>query len=89
VIGTIASIAPTLGPIIGGWITDTLGWRWLFYVNLVPGLAVAAGVALLVDIDSADLKLLKGGRLSGHSADGAVPGLPRVRARGGRALETG
>jgi len=60
VIGTIASIAPTAGPIIGGWITDTLSWRWLFYVNLVPGLAVAAGVALLVDIDSADWKLLKG-----------------------------
>ncbi len=60
VIGTIASLAPTLGPIVGGWITDTLTWRWLFYVNLVPGLLVAAGVALLVDIDRADLKLLKG-----------------------------
>jgi DHA2 family multidrug resistance protein len=60
VIGTIASLAPTLGPIIGGWITDTLTWRWLFYVNLVPGLLVTAGVALLVDIDTADLKLLRG-----------------------------
>jgi DHA2 family multidrug resistance protein len=60
VIGTIASIAPTLGPIIGGWITDTLTWRWLFYVNLVPGLLVTIGVALLVDIDTPDLKLLKG-----------------------------
>jgi MFS transporter, DHA2 family, multidrug resistance protein len=60
VIGTIASLAPTLGPIIGGWITDTLTWRWLFYVNLVPGLLVAGGVALLVDIDRPDLKLLKG-----------------------------
>lgn len=56
VIGTIASIAPTLGPIIGGWITDTLTWRWVFYVNLVPGLLVTVGVALLVDIDTADLK---------------------------------
>ncbi len=60
VIGTIGSIAPTLGPVIGGWITDTLTWRWLFYVNLVPGFLVTAGVALLVDIDTADLKLLKG-----------------------------
>jgi DHA2 family multidrug resistance protein len=59
VIGTIASIAPTLGPIIGGWITDTLTWRWLFYVNLVPGVLVTVGVALLVDIDTADLNLLK------------------------------
>ena len=38
VVGTIASIAPTLGPVIGGWITDTLNWHWLFYINLVPGL---------------------------------------------------
>lgn len=60
VIGTIASLAPTLGPIVGGWITDTLGWRWIFYVNLIPGLFVTVGVALLVDIDTAELQLLKG-----------------------------
>ena len=58
VVGTIASIAPTLGPVIGGWITDTLDWHWLFYVNLAPGLLVALGVALLVDIDKPDFKLL-------------------------------
>jgi MFS transporter, DHA2 family, multidrug resistance protein len=59
VIGTIASIAPTLGPIIGGWITDTLNWHWLFYINLIPGLAVAVAVAFLVDIDEPDFRLLK------------------------------
>ncbi|HET6185179.1 MAG TPA: DHA2 family efflux MFS transporter permease subunit [Acetobacteraceae bacterium] len=58
VVGTIASMAPTLGPVIGGWITDTLSWQWLFYVNLIPGLLVAAGVAVLVDIDKPDLALL-------------------------------
>jgi len=60
VVGTIASIAPSLGPVIGGWITDALNWRWLFYVNLVPGLLVAVGVAALVDIDKPDLRLLRG-----------------------------
>jgi MFS transporter, DHA2 family, multidrug resistance protein len=60
VVGTIASIAPTLGPVIGGFITDTLDWRWLFYINLVPGLAVALLVAMLVKIDRPDLSLLKG-----------------------------
>jgi DHA2 family multidrug resistance protein len=59
VIGTIASVAPTLGPIIGGWITDTLSWHWLFYVNLLPGLAITLFTALLVDIDKPDLRLLK------------------------------
>src|SRR5262249_38282409 len=39
VVGSIASVAPTLGPIMGGWITDTLNWHWLFYVNLAPGIA--------------------------------------------------
>src|SRR5579863_8840155 len=58
VIGTIASVAPTLGPVIGGWITDTLDWHWLFYINLVPGLLVALAVAALVDIDEPDWSLL-------------------------------
>ena len=47
-VGTIASIAPTLGPVIGGWITDTLNWHWLFYINLVPGIAITVLVPLLV-----------------------------------------
>jgi MFS transporter, DHA2 family, multidrug resistance protein len=59
VIGTIASVAPTLGPVIGGWITDTLDWHWLFYVNVVPGVAITLLVAMLVDIDKPDLRLLK------------------------------
>ncbi|HVH81966.1 MAG TPA: MFS transporter, partial [Stellaceae bacterium] len=60
VVGTIASIAPTLGPVIGGWITDTLDWHWLFYINLAPGLAVTLAVPALVDIDKPDLSLIKG-----------------------------
>ncbi len=60
VIGTIASIAPTLGPVIGGWITDTLNWHWLFYVNLMPGHAITLAVPVLVRIDEPDLSLLRG-----------------------------
>jgi DHA2 family multidrug resistance protein len=60
VIGTIASVAPTLGPVIGGWITDTLNWHWLFYMNLIPGAAVAVLIPFLVRIDQPDLSLLKG-----------------------------
>ena len=60
VVGTIASIAPVLGPVIGGAITDTLDWHWLFFVNLVPGLAVSALVLWLVDIDRPDPSLLRG-----------------------------
>jgi DHA2 family multidrug resistance protein len=60
VIGSIASIAPTLGPVIGGWITDTLNWHWLFYINLVPGLLITGLVPFLVRIDTPDVSLLKG-----------------------------
>jgi DHA2 family multidrug resistance protein len=60
VVGTIASIAPTLGPVVGGWITDALDWRWLFYVNLLPGLLVTVSVPFLVRIDRPELSLLKG-----------------------------
>ena len=59
VVGSIASVAPTLGPIIGGWITDTLNWHWLFYVNLVPGVAITLLAPILVDIDKPDLSLLR------------------------------
>ncbi len=60
VIGTIASVAPTLGPVIGGWITDTLDWRWLFYINLLPGALVTLLTPALVKIDEPDWSLLKG-----------------------------
>jgi DHA2 family multidrug resistance protein len=59
VIGTIASIAPTLGPVIGGYITDALNWHWLFYINFIPGTLVAIFVGLLVKIDEPDLSLLR------------------------------
>ncbi|MGB6657374.1 MAG: DHA2 family efflux MFS transporter permease subunit [Methylovirgula sp.] len=59
-VGTFAYLAPTLGPVVGGWITDTWSWHWLFFINLVPGLAVTILVPLLVKIDEPDLRLLKG-----------------------------
>ncbi len=59
-IGAIASLAPTLGPAVGGWITDISSWHWLFYINLVPGLFVTFAVPMLVKIDRPDPSLLKG-----------------------------
>jgi MFS transporter, DHA2 family, multidrug resistance protein len=60
-IGAISSLAPTLGPTVGGWITDHYSWHWLFFVNLVPGTFVAIAVPMLVRIDKPDLSLLRGG----------------------------
>ena len=59
-IGAISSLAPTLGPTIGGWITFNYSWHWLFFINLVPGAFVAIVVPMLVKIDEPNLSLLKG-----------------------------
>ncbi|HEX4172846.1 MAG TPA: DHA2 family efflux MFS transporter permease subunit, partial [Acetobacteraceae bacterium] len=59
-IGCISSLAPTLGPTVGGWITDNYSWHWLFFINLVPGIFVTIVVPLMVKIDKPDLSLLKG-----------------------------
>lgn len=59
-IGAIASLAPTVGPAVGGWITDHYSWQWLFFINLVPGLLVSIAVPRLVHIDKPDLSLLRG-----------------------------
>jgi DHA2 family multidrug resistance protein len=46
--GVLAVLAPTVGPIVGGWITETYSWHWLFLINVVPGIlsAVFAGILL-------------------------------------------
>jgi DHA2 family multidrug resistance protein len=60
-IGALASLAPTLGPTLGGWITDHYSWHWLFFINLIPGAFVTIAVPILVKIDEADFSLLKVG----------------------------
>src|SRR5215475_5852406 len=64
-IGALSSLAPTLGPTIGGWITDSYSWHWLFFINLVPGIFVAVVVPMLVRIDRGDLSLLRGADYTG------------------------
>jgi DHA2 family multidrug resistance protein len=59
-IGCISSLAPTLGPTVGGWITDNYSWHWLFFVNLVPGVFVSIVVPLLVRVGRPNLSLLRG-----------------------------
>ena len=54
VAGLFAMLAPTLGPVVGGFVTDRLSWHWLFLVNVPPGIAAAVLVAWAVDVDRAD-----------------------------------
>jgi DHA2 family multidrug resistance protein len=58
IIGLVATLAPTIGPTVGGFITDALSWHWLFFINIVPGIGITAGVLLLVDFDEPNFELL-------------------------------
>jgi DHA2 family multidrug resistance protein len=46
--GIMAVLAPTVGPVVGGWITETYSWHWLFLVNVAPGLIAAIATPLLL-----------------------------------------
>jgi MFS transporter, DHA2 family, multidrug resistance protein len=46
--GITAVMAPTVGPTLGGWITDNYTWRWIFYINLPVGILALYLIYLLV-----------------------------------------
>jgi DHA2 family multidrug resistance protein len=53
-------VAPMLGPVLGGWITDSYSWRWLFYINIPIGIA-AVIMALMFIHDPPYIKRGEGG----------------------------
>jgi MFS transporter, DHA2 family, multidrug resistance protein len=59
VVGLIATLAPTIGPTVGGYLTDAFSWHWLFLVNVIPGILVTLATVMLVDFDEPDYSLLR------------------------------
>ncbi len=47
--GVTAIMAPTIGPTLGGWITDNYSWRWIFFINFPVGVLAALLVVRLVE----------------------------------------
>ena len=64
-IGLTATLAPTIGPTLGGWLTQELSWHWLFLINVPFGLIVAVLVWSLLDIDRPNPELLRSFDLPG------------------------
>ncbi len=62
VYGVGAIVAPIIGPLLGGWITDNLNWRWAFYINLPVGIVALATTALFI-FDPDYLRARKSGRM--------------------------
>lgn len=57
--GLIVTMAPTIGPVLGGAISEYMSWRWLFFVNVIPGALITAVVWLYADFDKPKFELLK------------------------------
>ena len=58
-IGLVATLAPTIGPTVGGYLTDALSWHWLFFINIVPGIVVTIAAITLIDFDKPDWSLFE------------------------------
>jgi len=47
--GLVAVLAPSIGPTLGGWITDNYTWRWIFFINIPVGILAFILVTRLVE----------------------------------------
>jgi MFS transporter, DHA2 family, multidrug resistance protein len=59
--GVTATFAPAIGPTLGGWLTDTFSWRWIFYINLLPGLVMMWAVWYGLEAEPMELDRLRRG----------------------------
>lgn len=57
-VGLVATLAPTIGPTVGGYLSSAFSWHWLFLVNIVPGILVAIAAWKLIDFDKPNWSLL-------------------------------
>jgi DHA2 family multidrug resistance protein len=58
-VGMVSTLAPSIGPTLGGWLTEALGWHWLFLINIVPGAAAAFMVWRFSPLRAAEPALLR------------------------------
>lgn len=54
-----ATFAPAIGPTAGGYLTETFGWQSVFFMNIVPGIAMMSTVLYAIEKEKGDRSLLK------------------------------
>ncbi len=54
-----ATFAPSIGPTLGGWLTESWGWEYIFYINIPPGLLMIAGLLYGLEKKPPHWELLK------------------------------
>jgi DHA2 family multidrug resistance protein len=59
ILGMVGVVAPTLGPTVGGLITQGMDWRWLFFVNIVPGIIVTVLSTVVVRVNRPNFGLFR------------------------------
>ncbi|GAC1459745.1 MAG: MDR family MFS transporter [Chamaesiphon sp.] len=60
-----ATFAPSIGPTLGGWLTENYGWEYVFYLNIIPGLMLLSAVWYAIPSQPLQLGLLKQGDWGG------------------------
>ena len=60
-----ATFAPSIGPTLGGWLTENYGWEYIFYINIVPGALMTLGLLYGLDKSEPRWELLKKGDYAG------------------------
>ncbi len=63
-----ATFAPSIGPTLGGWLTENFSWHFVFYLNIIPGSLLVAAVWYAIDATPMQLNLLKQGDWGGIAA---------------------
>ena len=58
IFGLTATLAPAMGPTLGGYLSELYGWPSIFYINWVPGVLLIAGLMVGLDDEKANFKAL-------------------------------
>src|SRR5579872_2615895 len=63
--GVTATFAPAIGPTVGGFLTDSYSWHWIFYINLIPGMVLIWAIAYGLKGGRTKFELLRGADWAG------------------------